>query len=959
MQYAGASDPLYCRCFPMSLGKRPMNWFQNLPSNSLHDWNGVVTCFLAQYSSVHSIPKTAQTLALVKQKEKEPLKAFLNRFNKEADDITGLLPDTRLVLATAALAPGPFLTSLDGKPANTLEEFLARAEKFINMQDAATLRAASQTLAIKGPQKMKEHKDQPSTRESRRKGQDERKPKRKKYDSYTPLNSSLSRILREKASADLRDRPPPLLTRGDKLDSKRFCEFHDSPGHNTDECLNLKDKVEELIRAGRLSRYVAVSTGALPRPRSPPPRRTPTPPRHRGRTPPKRRSAERRDRTPPRRQSPERRRSLERRGRSRERRRSPDRHGRDEVRRQHGSNIVDVGSIAGGWAAGGPTNNSRKRSTRVIMSAAGRPRPGSLHPPRQKVAITFTEDDYGEDTGEEDDPIVIEALIGNGKIRRTLIDTGSSADIMFYDAYKSLGLSVKDLLPYDHDLVGFTGDRVLPLGYFDTCLSLGDHRICRNIKARFLVVECPTAYNAILGRPSLNTFRAIISTHHLMLKYPWAGRAVPVRGNLEMARSCYNSSCRLAREERKRKKSKAHDQHDNCHVHHTSILTDLDPRVDPSRDDQRLKPDGESHPIQVGPLPENTTNLARGLPRDLSKRMEKLLLSNGKLFAWSSADMPGIDPPFCSHRLSVDRKYKPVAQKKRQMSAEKQQVIRQQTTELLQAGIIREVKYTTWLSNVVLVKKANGKWHMCVDYTDLNKACPKDPFPLPSIDALVDNSSGYEYLSLMDAYSGYNQIPMHRDDEEKTAFITDRGTYCYTMLPFGLKNAVATYQRMMTRIFGDLMGKSVEVYIDDIIVKTPKGGDHAADLAVVFEQLKKHNMRLNPDKCTFGVRSGKFLGYMLTNRGIELNPDKCQAIMNMKSPRTVKEVQQLAGRMAAIGRFLPKAALRALPLYTLLKKGATFEWSAEADAAFTQLKEILSSPLFWLALSQGRLYTYT
>lgn len=157
------------------------------------------------------------------------------------------------------------------------------------------------------------------------------------------------------------------------------------------------------------------------------------------------------------------------------------------------------------------------------------------------------------------------------------------------------------------------------------------------------------------------------------------------------------------------------------------------------------------------------------------------------------------------------------------MSAEKQEVIKQQTSELLQAGIIREVEYTTWLSNVVLVKKANGKWRMCVDYTNLNKACPKDPFPLPSIDALVDNSSGYEYLSLMDAYSGYNQIPMHRSDEEKTAFITDRGTYCYTMLPFGLKNVVATYQRMMTKIFGNLMGKSVEVYIDDIIVKTPRG----------------------------------------------------------------------------------------------------------------------------------------
>ncbi|XP_057425850.1 uncharacterized protein LOC130719235 [Lotus japonicus] len=163
----------------------------------------------------------------------------------------------------------------------------------------------------------------------------------------------------------------------------------------------------------------------------------------------------------------------------------------------------------------------------------------------------------------------------------------------------------------------------------------------------------------------------------------------------------------------------------------------------------------------------------------------------------------------------------------------------------------------------------------------------------------------------------------------------------------------------MTRIFGALIGKSVEVYIDDIIVKTPKGGDHAADLAVVFEQLKKYNMRLNPEKCTFGVKSGKFLGYMLTNRGIELNPEKCQAIVEMKSPRTVKEVQQLAGQMAAIGRFLPKAALRALPLYALLKKGANFTWSEEAEQAFSRLKEVLTSPPILSSPKPGEpLYLY-
>jgi hypothetical protein len=129
------------------------------------------------------------------------------------------------------------------------------------------------------------------------------------------------------------------------------------------------------------------------------------------------------------------------------------------------------------------------------------------------------------------------------------------------------------------------------------------------------------------------------------------------------------------------------------------------------------------------------------------------------------------------------------------------------------------------VSNVVMVKKANDKWRMCTDYTDLNKACPKDPFPLPCIYKLVDNSAGYRYLSFLDAYSGYSQIPMNPDDQDKTSFITDLVVVCYNVMPFGLKNAGATYQRMMDKVFAGMRGKEVEVYINDMIVKTKEGHD--------------------------------------------------------------------------------------------------------------------------------------
>jgi hypothetical protein len=151
---------------------------------------------------------------------------------------------------------------------------------------------------------------------------------------------------------------------------------------------------------------------------------------------------------------------------------------------------------------------------------------------------------------------------------------------------------------------------------------------------------------------------------------------------------------------------------------------------------------------------------------------------------------------------------------------------------------------------------------MCVDYTDLNRACPKDAYPLPNIDKLVDNYSGYKLLSFMDAYSGYNQIPMAEEDKMKTAFMTELGNYYYNVMHFGLRNAGATYQRMMNKVFDKaLLGDILEVYMDDMIVKSQQEADHAAHLRSMFEQTRKYNMRLNPEKCTFGVQAGKFLGF--------------------------------------------------------------------------------------------------
>lgn len=286
--------------------------------------------------------------------------------------------------------------------------------------------------------------------------------------------------------------------------------------------------------------------------------------------------------------------------------------------------------------------------------------------------------------------------------------------------------------------------------------------------------------------------------------------------------------------------------------------------------------------------------------------------------------MPGIDPTFICRRLSIYPRSKLVAQKKRKLGGEKRKAVVEETWKLNKANFIREIDYTTWLANMVMVKKANGKWRMCTDYTDLNKACLKDSYPLPSIDRLIDGASGHGFLSFLDAYSRYNQIRMYPQDEEKIAFMSNNANYCYRVMPFGLKNAGATYQRLMHKVFLEQIGRNMEVYMDDMVVKSSNLEKHLDNLREVLGQVKKFNMRLNPEKCSFGVQGGKFLGFMLTCRGIEASPEKCRPILEMQSPTNIKEVQRLAGRIAALQRFLPKSAERDQSFFKLLKNPSNF-----------------------------------
>ena len=254
--------------------------------------------------------------------------------------------------------------------------------------------------------------------------------------------------------------------------------------------------------------------------------------------------------------------------------------------------------------------------------------------------------------------------------------------------------------------------------------------------------------------------------------------------------------------------------------------------------------------------------------------------------------------------------FPPNKKKPRRSAKEHVEAVRQEIKRLKEAGAIKEIFFPEWLVNTVVVKKKNGKWRVCVDFTDLNRACLKDPFPMPKINQLVDATYGHPRMSFLDAYQGYHQIALAAEDQEKTTFISPDANFHYTVMPFGLKNAGTTYQRIMTRMFRDKIGRTMEVYIDDMVAKSKREVQHIDVLKEVFEMLRQQKLCLNADKCAFEVGAGKFLGYMITNRGIKVNPDQIEAVKRLKPPSNRKEVQVLTGMLGALYHFISKFAER-------------------------------------------------
>jgi hypothetical protein len=389
--------------------------------------------------------------------------------------------------------------------------------------------------------------------------------------------------------------------------------------------------------------------------------------------------------------------------------------------------------ITGGMAAGGTSRSSRKAYARQIHNVLVTQK-SNKKPRVEDLPITFTEEDACKVFHPHDDALVVTMEIAGYSTRRVLIDNGSSAGIIYLTAFQQMKIDKDQLQPIETPLVGFAGTSIYPLGMVTLQIIAGTHPKQAIKKVNFLVVDCPSAYNVIIGRPTLNRLQAVTSTYHLLVRFPTENGIGEMKGDQAMARECYLTTVNAEQ------------------VHQTLIVEERQNIAEPTEELEEI--------VLIEGDEKKTTRIGTSMAKEIRASVVSFLRGNADVFAWSHDDMPGISTEVISHKLNVNPSTPPVRQKRRVCTPERNTAVIEEIDKLLKAGFIKEVYYPEWLANVVMVKKSTGKWRMCVNFTDLNKACPKDSYPLPRIDQLVDSTAGHKLLSFMDAFSGYNQIQM-------------------------------------------------------------------------------------------------------------------------------------------------------------------------------------------------------
>ncbi|KAL5554123.1 hypothetical protein UlMin_041524 [Ulmus minor] len=342
-------------------------------------------------------------------------------------------------------------------------------------------------------------------------------------------------------------------------------------------------------------------------------------------------------------------------------------------------------------------------------------------------------------------------------------------------------------------------------------------------------------------------------------------------------------------------------------------------------------------------------------------KLLKVLRKFKKAIGWTLADIKGISPSFCMHKILLEDGSKNSIEAQRRLNPIMKEVVKKEIIKWLDAGIIYPISDSSWVSPVQCVPKKGGMtvvenanneliptrvvtgWRICMDYRKLNKNNQKDHFPLPFIDQMLDRLAGREYYCFLDGYSGYNQIVIAPEDQHKTTFTCPYGTFSFRRMPFGLCNTPATFQRCMMAIFTEMVEQFVEVFMDDFSVFGDSFSLCLENLAKVLKRCEETNLVLNWEKCHFMVKEGIVLGHKVSRDGLEVDKAKVETIEKLPPPVSVKGIRSFLGHTGFYRRFIKDFSKIAKPLCNLLEKDRKFDFDEGCLKAFLELKQKLSS----------------
>ncbi|KAK3016860.1 hypothetical protein RJ639_005981 [Escallonia herrerae] len=555
------SDVVMCRAFPTTLRKAAHAWFKSLRPRSIHSFAQLSDLFQKHFVSSRTRRKNSASLLNIVQERNESLSRYLGRFNAATLEIDNLDESVKYTAFMRGLRPTTkFAFAVNKSPPGNMSGLLDKANKYIQAEEYLETHKEHRRDNGQGQEKRARENSPRSGRGSKRSRRDERRPK-EMFDmkNLTQLNARPSQILHEIKDKEILERPEKMRSAPSQRDRNLWCHYHNDHGHTTDKCESLKRAIEALIKRGHLRGYVN-------------------------------RRNEKREATPL--------------------------AGRDEVRENAGV----INTISGGIAAGGSSGQGRKAYVREVFTTMGPSTKKQKKEPAQ--TISFSDDDVGDTRIPHDDPLVVTLRVGNFDVKRILVDNGSSADVLFYEAFQRMNIPSDRLRKIDTPLYGFSNHPVVCEGIIALPVTVGAPPNQAKLMLDFVVVRVPSAYNAILGRTALNQLRAVVSTYHMKMKFPTENGVREVKGDQVVARQCYMASCRNRANE-------------------TLMIEDL-------RDEtkvERGKPAEDLFDIELYPgNQEKTVRVGTGLSDDLKLKLVDLLRSYSDIFAWTASDMPGIDP---------------------------------------------------------------------------------------------------------------------------------------------------------------------------------------------------------------------------------------------------------------------------------------------------------------------------